>query len=50
MPTTGLAAFTLIRFGFGKGLGLFPFLVLLVVVGAIVWMLTQSKSNEESKD
>ena len=49
MLTTGFAALALFRFGVGRGLGFFPMLVLLVVVGAVVWALTRSGSAEQPK-
>jgi len=49
MLTVGLAAMTLVRLGFARGLGLFPMLILLAVVGGIVWALTRPSPSEQSK-
>jgi predicted lipid-binding transport protein (Tim44 family) len=49
MLTAGLLALTLVRFGFGRGAGFFPMLILLVVVGGIVWALTRSNHPEQPK-
>ena len=38
MLTTGLAAMMLMRLGFGRGVGFFPMLILLAVVGGIIWV------------
>lgn len=49
MLTTGFNALALIRFGGGRGFGLLPLLVLLVVVGGIVWALTRSSPTQQPK-
>ncbi len=49
MLTTGLFATALMRFGFARGVGLFPMLILLAVVGGIVWALTRPAPNDQSK-
>jgi len=35
--------------GFGRGVGFFPMLILLAVVGGIIWALTRPSTNEQSK-
>jgi len=50
MSTADLALYlTLMRFGFGRGLGFFPFLIFAAVVGGIVWALTRPSSPEQPK-
>jgi uncharacterized membrane protein len=50
MLTATLSALALLRFGIGRGLGIFPLLILLAVVGAIVWALTKPNPGTQPKD
>ncbi len=50
MGIAAMNALALIRFGLGRGLGLFQMLVLLAVVGGIVWALTRPHEPERPKE
>jgi uncharacterized membrane protein len=48
MLNPGLIALALMRFGFGRGGGLFELIVLLAVAGIVAWALTRPAGDDKA--